>query len=153
MAFQSTPSAGRATDPPRSGVCPYIDFNPRPPRGGRLVASGKCAGARIISIHALRGEGDCQLAIVLTFLNDFNPRPPRGGRLYLFTLDISADYFNPRPPRGGRPYHVAFRDKLCHFNPRPPRGGRPSSLSLCRQWRTFQSTPSAGRATTPSCSM
>ena len=34
------------------------DFYPRPPRGGRLVAQQEVAAVVIISIHALREEGD-----------------------------------------------------------------------------------------------
>ena len=36
----------------------------------------------IISIHALREEGDQILHGLYVDLCDFNPRPPRGGRLY-----------------------------------------------------------------------
>ena len=56
--FLSTPSARRAT-----GCCVHIclcvfDFYPRPPRGGRLPAHRRNAGQGLISIHALREEGD-----------------------------------------------------------------------------------------------
>ena len=34
------------------------NFNPRPPWGGRHNADKATTGTRIISIHALRGEGD-----------------------------------------------------------------------------------------------
>ena len=33
-------------------------FYPRPPRGGRRSENGFCHGAGLISIHALREEGD-----------------------------------------------------------------------------------------------
>ena len=33
-------------------------FYPRPPRGGRLTRWGKGQAASLISIHALREEGD-----------------------------------------------------------------------------------------------
>ena len=60
--FQSTPSTGRAT---RTGanvhaVSDY--FNPRPPRGGRLVKISDCHHCIEISIHALHGEGDAARA-------------------------------------------------------------------------------------------
>ena len=78
--FLSTPSARRATHrrpqaaadrpyfyprPPRGGrrrtrqkllLCSY--FYPRPPRGGRRRSLAKVAILRVISIHALREEGD-----------------------------------------------------------------------------------------------
>ena len=58
--FLSTPSARRATI---YFVLPEgneVDFYPRPPRGGRPL---RCAGGlsfKIISIHALREEGDLE---------------------------------------------------------------------------------------------
>ena len=56
--FQSTPPARGATrrrqqEPPSSWY-----FNPRPPRGGRLLCSAVQAGCRRISIHAPREGGD-----------------------------------------------------------------------------------------------
>ena len=78
------------------------DFNPRPPRGGRLVRwevalpqfifqstpSARRATGRIdaqasdieISIHALREEGDYLFLLLVFDVLNFNPRPPRGGR-------------------------------------------------------------------------
>ena len=40
----------------------------------------------IISIHALREEGDPQLPPHPQKTNNFNPRPPRGGRLLALSL-------------------------------------------------------------------
>ena len=80
-AFLSTPSARRATDeqthvyqvlydfyprPPRGGrpstsvgcVTFWFHFYPRPPRGGRPVLKLLFTSSDIISIHALREEGD-----------------------------------------------------------------------------------------------
>ena len=39
MKFQSTPSAGRATSISLPSASYSIDFNPRPPRGGRLKSA------------------------------------------------------------------------------------------------------------------
>ena len=56
--FLSPPSARRAT----SGIVPLptiiLDFYPRPPRGGRPCCRPQSAPSRLISIHALREEGD-----------------------------------------------------------------------------------------------
>ena len=56
--FLSTPSARRAT----SGRCPRLRqdryFYPRPPRGGRQGGVDGLSNGRLISIHALREEGD-----------------------------------------------------------------------------------------------
>ena len=57
--FQSTPSARRATDLGTGRFLHLRDFNPRPPRGGRLPDSKNHVTApETISIHALREEGD-----------------------------------------------------------------------------------------------
>ena len=58
LAFQSTPSVGRATEGRCSGHFGDLHFNPRPPWGERRSGD---VGAVIydgISIHALRGESD-----------------------------------------------------------------------------------------------
>ena len=100
--FLSTPSARRATTDPRSeGGLPH-DFYPRPPRGGRpsplhlhfiflLFLSTPSARRatmekiekyepRVISIHALREEGDGLTSPTTPPIPYFYPRPPRGGR-------------------------------------------------------------------------
>ena len=79
--FLSTPSARRATTQPHSrGRCTAY-FYPRPPRGGRHVDKFIASFGTVISIHALREEGDVQRQYVHQELRDFYPRPPRGGRL------------------------------------------------------------------------
>ena len=146
--FQSTPPARGATNcikisvhickisihaPREGGDFPISNlfqgtgyFNPRPPRGGRLL-----------------------YGCTAYFPWYFNPRPPRGGRhdkdlnddgtpkfqstppARGATTSINRDcsgwlYFNPRPPRGGR--RSASSSPIgvtTDFNPRPPRGGRP----------------------------
>ena len=56
--FLSTPSARRATSCRRRMRCGQQDFYPRPPRGGRLILDDAGDAALVISIHALREEGD-----------------------------------------------------------------------------------------------
>ena len=56
--FLSTPSARRATCVTLSGHPDYHNFYPRPPRGGRLKLWGRSCRFHLISIHALREEGD-----------------------------------------------------------------------------------------------
>ena len=87
--------------PVRFRDCPQ-NFYPRPPRGGRHALLGvvfiklvflSTPSARratladmderirwLISIHALREEGDKQLGLIYEDRDDFYPRPPRGGR-------------------------------------------------------------------------
>ena len=170
------------------------NFYPRPPRGGRrrdgdvsakahlflstpsarraTGVKGLQQGTRLISIHALREEGDLPAGTPsrspLRFLSTPSARRATrqsGGGFFCFLN------FYPRPPRGGRrglAYHRNVR--IGHFYPRPPRGGRRSgwaqfvlcmaiSIHALREegdcfccWvypatDLFLSTPSARRAT------
>ena len=47
---------------PGNGL-PYQNFNPRPPRGGRLGGCGAVVCLSVISIHALREEGDVPVEV------------------------------------------------------------------------------------------
>ena len=104
-SFLSTPSARRATRGMRRGLPDLRNFYPRPPRGGRRDINGaklptllflSTPSARratfwlllqrfdgIISIHALREEGDTRHSRHRTGNTNFYPRPPRGGRLLI----------------------------------------------------------------------
>ena len=102
FGFLSTPSARRATS--RRQVLSHL---------------------RLISIHALREEGDSSPIFKKVAILNFYPRPPRGGR------------------PGIRPALSALR----YFYPRPPRGGRPAGQARLQSAKRFLSTPSARRAT------
>ena len=56
--FLSTPSARRATRAGAQRRRPYSNFYPRPPRGGRRRRCSLVVVGELISIHALREEGD-----------------------------------------------------------------------------------------------
>ena len=56
----------------------------------------------IISIHALREEGDLQCLVTWSSHRYFYPRPPRGGRPERPAIGRHGKNFYPRPPRGGR---------------------------------------------------
>ena len=56
------------------------NFYPRPPRGGRRLDIPLVAQVFVISIHALREEGDAAPGYRKPRLRNFYPRPPRGGR-------------------------------------------------------------------------
>ena len=105
----------------------------------------------IISIHALREEGDLIRLPRFHCAPYFYPRPPRGGRRrtaaalaatrrFLSTPSARRAtesghpnqwhnrYFYPRPPRGGRPdTQQPANTSTSYFYPRPPRGGRPTT--------------------------
>ena len=112
----------------------------------------------VISIHALREEGDSLSTGPTPRMRwYFYPRPPRGGRLFsvklqfrVHTISIhalreegdghgpgrgsQAGDFYPRPPRGGR-QAVQHRQTAAphYFYPRPPRGGRLSERCCIHQ--------------------
>ena len=69
--FLSTPSARRATSLSMFRCPTASDFYPRPPRGGRRLARRKESDEKLISIHALREEGD---------------KPPKGAALAASTF-------------------------------------------------------------------
>ena len=147
--FLSTPSARRAT----SAGCPWPflrgHFYPRPPRGGRpgtteiaAIAGGvflstpsarraTCwmfsgRSSRLISIHALREEGDP----VWERLH----HPPQA--ISIHALREEGDgVFSPNLRGRG------------DFYPRPPRGGRLGQIVESIAHAIFLSTPSARRAT------
>ena len=146
--FLSTPSARRATTLRMVSVKQFI-----------------------ISIHALREEGDLCRTYVFVAPPHFYPRPPRGGRpSALPGCSCISPNFYPRPPRGGRRQSSVYvfcsflflstpsarratSLALCiprflpNFYPRPPRGGRRPDAPRKSQDCRFLSTPSARRAT------
>ena len=100
--FQSTPPARGATLRPAAAPAPASYFNPRPPRGGRLLGCGLGVVLRQISIHA----------------------PREGGDYYRNRAPETILYFNPRPPRGGRPSGCCARFPACLiFQSTPPARG------------------------------
>ena len=126
MGFLSTPSARRATVPDRKMTAAHFYFYPRPPRGGRPAPDTISGLNLLISIHALREEGDARRSRLAARTMNFYPRPPRGGRPSCPGTDGSSRR---------------------NFYPRPPRGGRQSARASRARPPTFLSTPSARRAT------
>ena len=51
----------------------------------------------VISIHALREEGDFSVALLAPDWCDFNPRPPRGGRLSCACAHVRTCVFQSTP--------------------------------------------------------
>ena len=124
-----------------------INFNPRPPRGGRPCRRPWTgAETRNFNPRPPRGGRPCAYRVV-ELLDDFNPRPPRGGRraaaadyrawvwisihapheggdggkvIGEFTCDISIH----APHEGGDLTNTRYLTRCAYFNPRPPRGGR-----------------------------
>ena len=132
IRFLSTPSARRATN---------------------VLVAEHTEG--LISIHALREEGDPGSSPPTGRGNDFYPRPPRGGRrscqlvldcVYLFLSTPSARRATCGSLAGlgghsisihalreeGDRRNPAPQPREAHFYPRPPRGGR--RRCRCRWW-------------------
>ena len=146
-------------------------FNPRPPRGGRLLSAIHASSCFLFQ-STPPARGATQMFPINTAVQYyFNPRPPRGGRpacsgypanrrqISIHAPREGGDHalrgmsrgksnFNPRPPRGGRRrnFRCAARS-LRYFNPRPPRGGRPAQAGRKYLYHRFQSTPPARGAT------
>ena len=101
--FLSTPSARRATVTPTHESCDMV-----------------------ISIHALREEGD---------------------RITVIQLYANISFLSTPSARRATPVVGHRRPTPHHFYPRPPRGGRRRVFSRCCRVLAFLSTPSARRAT------
>ena len=147
VAFLSTPSARRATycttaggdgqhyfypRPPRGGrrlfhvkVFDETNFYPRPPRGGRPLCSAADAGLYLISIHALREEGDVEDLPEgwsdETFLS--TPSARRATRFYGLPTE-RATFLSTPSARRATCLRLSSQVRNSNFYPRPPRGGR-----------------------------
>ena len=152
LYFNPRPPRGGRPPIHRGGRGGETDFNPRPPRGGRRL--GNCLPHRplVISIHALREEGDCMSAVWTTTRSNFNPRPPRGGRLILMYRLTMTSVFQSTPSARRATDHLAGAREVGVISIHALREegdltGKRERLELY----LFQSTPSARRATPHLC--
>ena len=145
--FLSTPSARRATQGVMQQRMDSVYFYPRPPRGGRqrafepvlkMIEFLSTPSARratttsssrerqlLISIHALREEGDRSRWGRWSRPRHFYPRPPRGGRRGSLVIGgILRRFLSTPSARRATPFGATHLNPKCHFYPRPPRGGR-----------------------------
>ena len=145
--FLSTPSARRATGRFWLRCKRQRNFYPRPPRGGRRGSRPVRQHGPIISIHALREEGDAVQIDEHTRANisihalreegDVKRRPnPVAYKIFLSTPSARRATYSsvpkstskkflstPSARRATRGARQAGRESG-HFYPRPPRGGR-----------------------------
>ena len=132
--FLSAPSARRATLP--FGVAvddQIISIHALREEGDSL--SQDCFLTGVISIHALREEGDAANRQTVTHLLAFLSTPSARRATADGTVGFQHDVnFYPRPPRGGRRSTSAASISALDFYPRPPRGGRP--LLRCRRYHS-----------------
>ena len=126
---------------------PLRNFYPRPPRGGRRCGAAcfhlpdmisihalREEGDRVrvagefppagISIHALREEGDSEVAVSRRAATNFYPRPPRGGRRAEAAKNRAWQISIHALREEGDSAHLAKSGLKLYFYPRPPRGGR-----------------------------
>ena len=112
-----------------------------------------CSGQswpQMISIHALREEGDASPVQPLRMVGNFYPRPPRGGRPSPSSLPSwRGGNFYPRPPRGGRrgPLTCAFDISSQFLSTPSARRATDHRIADLEEKERFLSTPSARRAT------
>ena len=104
--------------PPRGGrpaqvfrhLYSFINFYPRPPRGGRRQLLPATQGRNMISIHALREEGDAKQAQCQLHRSIFLSTPSARRATSMWSVcRYRWRNFYPRPPRGGR------RSSVLHF--------------------------------------
>ena len=106
----------------------------------------------MISIHALRGEGDLDLS-KRGLASGIFLSTPSAGRATLPSKGAAEDPadFYPRPPRGGRRQLEAFYLAAVTISIHALRGEGDRTKPTARTApKKFLSTPSAGRATAPS---
>ena len=131
----------------RSTMPAIVNFNPRAPRGARLVGVFAIIIDIYISIHAPREGRDRQQDRKPHRRCNFNPRAPRGARPLSSSNALTGTPFqSTRPARGATfnvgdivPFflisiHAPREGRDCivkanyvsthHFNPRAPRGAR-----------------------------
>ena len=102
----------------------------------------------VISIHALREEGDHRSVESSDHARGFlsTPSARRATRNAYRSWYFKRNFY-PRPPRGGRRPQPWRCLRSLYFYPRPPRGGRRRAVEVMRKAFQFLSTPSARRAT------
>ena len=145
-------------------------FYPRPPRGGRqaciftrtitsLFLSTPSARRAtfyrpgrylpgMISIHALREEGDSVLSLNFDFFDiSIHALREEGDPSSAVRFWLQKVFLSTPSARRATPDSRRAERGLAHFYPRPPRGGRPVMQDGLTRYVKFLSTPSARRAT------
>ena len=146
--FLSTPSARRATTTILPSASRCLKFLSTPSARRATPEKAKTKVTDLISIHALREEGDPAPVLVSSLQFDFYPRPPRGGRPISQATSSSNVSISIHALREEGDVRTVFGCcHCCDFYPRPPRGGRRVGRLYFAAVGIFLSTPSARRAT------
>ncbi len=102
----------------------------------------------MISIHALREEGDVTASAMSFRTWYFYPRPPRGGRPAALRPATPEHWISIHALREEGDVKCGILKPVSrYFYPRPPRGGRRYTRDGAADIFEFLSTPSARRAT------
>ena len=123
--YPRPPRGGRPTDTAFIEV--DYHFYPRPPRGGRQHQPDRSGRRDVISIHALREEGDSpvesrELEKDLFLSTPSARRATLMRELAIRIKDISIHALREE----GDPPSAEYTRRGIYFYPRPPRGGRPA---------------------------
>ena len=124
-------------------------FYPRPPRGGRRGHDRQEQAADGISIHALREEGDDNVAKMETDFDEFLSTPSARRATFIRRLaGACVKNFYPRPPRGGRlpTRHTVPSERGISIHALREEGDAQAAFFDTVE-ALFLSTPSARRAT------
>ena len=113
LQFQSTHPARGATFSQTHAPCSPFHFNPRTPRGVRLVANYTCQyGNKFQSTHPARGA-TFHLPNMLDASINFNPRTPRGVRQQTLPKSREFAWLNLLICTRGRRLSIRKQTRLC----------------------------------------
>ena len=135
--FQSTPSVGRATTTFESFGMIEVVFQSTPSVGRATKENYVRLAVWVISIHALRGEGDKTLLLFFFCVIMISIHALRGEGDVNDMGDEWDKLISIHALRGEGDYNhsFCFSSSSSHFNPRPPWGGRPKESRKSRMTR------------------
>ena len=144
--FQPTPPARGATGEAAFTASVLMDFNPRPPCGGRPAPQGHVLLKGVISTHAPRAGGDfCAHKVLKRGVNISTHAPRAGGDVLRQRVQLREGVISTHAPRaGGDRRHRRLFAELPGFQPTPPRGGRHRETVGYVPGRNFNPRPHAG---------
>ena len=125
-----------------------MDFNPRPPCGGRLRISAAASEYHRISIHVPRVEDDIDICPMCVLKFGFQSTSPVWRTTDGYEIAFESSPISIHVPRvEDDTTRSTSSANITNFNPRPPCGGRLRKLDLLRGRGRFQSTSPVWRTT------
>ena len=124
----------------------FLNFYPRPPRGGRPSSwPTRCAARKFLSTSPARGT-TFQLLPHLG-IHGISIHVPREGDDLAYSASCGARrlFLSTSPARGTTGWFAKIKEETKYFYPRPPRGGRPAQeLRIIRYIRFLSTSPARG---------